>query len=193
MRFINPELLRSEWDLDEPQPEVIRLVAEGAVNGAALDVLCGTGENALFLSSEGYPTLGVDVSRELLRIAREKAEVMQVRRGVCARFKPMRPYQLAELDESFQFILDIGQYQFLSESIRPAYLQSLQSVMQLDGRLHLILFDTPQEPVEEACATAKTCFLSAGWQMQTERSSELRTRTRPFPRARLQVYTSAAA
>ena len=39
-----------------------------------LDVACGTGEIAIPLSEEGYSVTGVDLSSEMLTIAREKAE-----------------------------------------------------------------------------------------------------------------------
>jgi ubiquinone/menaquinone biosynthesis C-methylase UbiE len=39
-----------------------------------LDVACGTGEVAIPLSEEGYSVTGVDLSSEMLTIAREKAE-----------------------------------------------------------------------------------------------------------------------
>jgi ubiquinone/menaquinone biosynthesis C-methylase UbiE len=39
-----------------------------------LDVACGTGEMAIRLSQEGYSVTGVDISSEMLTIAREKAE-----------------------------------------------------------------------------------------------------------------------
>ena len=45
----------------------------GGFAGAVLDAGCGTGENALYLASLGWPVLGVDVAETALAIAREKA------------------------------------------------------------------------------------------------------------------------
>ena len=61
------------WDTGQPQPAVVRLAAEGGFAGAVLDAGCGTGENALYLASLGWPVLGVDVAETALAIAREKA------------------------------------------------------------------------------------------------------------------------
>lgn len=41
------------WDIDKPQPAVVRLASEGAFAGTVLDVGCGTGENALHLAALG--------------------------------------------------------------------------------------------------------------------------------------------
>ncbi len=35
------------WDIGRPQKEIIRLAEDGEISGRALDVGCGTGENAL--------------------------------------------------------------------------------------------------------------------------------------------------
>src|SRR6185503_5067452 len=62
------------WDVDGPQPAIVRLAAAGGFTGAVLDAGCGTGENALHVASLGLPVLGVDVAGTALAIARAKAE-----------------------------------------------------------------------------------------------------------------------
>lgn len=61
------------WDVDGPQPAVVRLASRGGVAGRVLDAGCGTGENALHLAALGLPVLGVDVAGTALSIARRKA------------------------------------------------------------------------------------------------------------------------
>jgi len=61
------------WDIGQPQPAIVRLGSEGGFAGAVLDAGCGTGENALYIASLGLPVLGVDVARNALAIARNKA------------------------------------------------------------------------------------------------------------------------
>lgn len=41
------------WDIDGPQPAVVRLAAGGGFAGAVLDAGCGTGENAIHVASLG--------------------------------------------------------------------------------------------------------------------------------------------
>jgi SAM-dependent methyltransferase len=53
---------------------------DGAVR-TVLDLGCGTGNHALLLASRGYDVTGVDLSAEMLAIAREKAD--GARAGIC--------------------------------------------------------------------------------------------------------------
>lgn len=61
------------WDIGRPQPAIVRLAERGAINGAVLDVGCGTGENALYLAGLGLEVTGVDAAPTAIASAREKA------------------------------------------------------------------------------------------------------------------------
>jgi tellurite resistance protein TehB len=45
------------WDVGHPQPAIARLASKGGFSGTVLDAGCGTGENALYLSSLGLSVL----------------------------------------------------------------------------------------------------------------------------------------
>ena len=62
------------WQIDRPQPEVLRLLEEGKFESPVLDLGCGAGDNAIELARRGYRVLGMDLVPEALRMAREKAE-----------------------------------------------------------------------------------------------------------------------
>ena len=70
------------WDIGEPQPAIVRLASEGAFAGAVLDAGCGTGENTLHVAALGLRTVGVDVAKTAVSIARGKAAA----RGIDADF-----------------------------------------------------------------------------------------------------------
>src|SRR5437868_11047272 len=61
------------WDIEGPQPAFVGLADSGKITGTVLDIGCGTGENALFLTERGHAVLGVDLSGTAIRRAREKA------------------------------------------------------------------------------------------------------------------------
>ena len=44
-----------------------------------LDLACGTGTHSVYLARKGYDVVGIDISREMLNIAREKARAAGVR------------------------------------------------------------------------------------------------------------------
>lgn len=61
------------WDIGRPQPAIVRLAEEGAIEGRVLDVGCGTGENALCVASLGLDVVGVGAAPTAIERARAKA------------------------------------------------------------------------------------------------------------------------
>ncbi len=93
-------------DTGKPQNIIIELVDSGEIQGKVLEIGCATGENSLHIAGAGYPTLGIDPSKEAILIAKQKSEVMLARRGICARFKQFIPHNLGLINESFNVIID---------------------------------------------------------------------------------------
>lgn len=180
---------RHLWDLDRPQNEIIQLVEDGWIKGATLDVLCGTGENALHISGFGSATLGIDTSQPLLRIAREKAQLMQVRRGVCARFKPGRPHRLIDLGELFETVIDLGLFQTLPENIKGEYVYSLDKVIQKDGRFILIQLASGDYEMDLVKQEAEQKFQQAGWNIALSRASSIELQNGRMASAWTYVFT----
>jgi SAM-dependent methyltransferase len=185
----NTPIIRPPWDLDEPQPEIIRLMEDGYIQGPTLDVFCGTGENAVYISGFEIPALGIDTARPLLQIAREKAELMQVRRGLCARFRPGRPHRLTDLGETFQTILDLGLYQSLGNTEKNTYLQSLRGVLRGGGNLILIQFAADADGLLKRTEEARSRYGAAGWIVKMERGAEVLLRGAPAMPGHVQIYT----
>src|SRR5665213_2039764 len=44
---------QAPWDIGRAQPSIVKLEAAGQIPGSVLDVGCGTGDNALYLASQG--------------------------------------------------------------------------------------------------------------------------------------------
>jgi 2-polyprenyl-3-methyl-5-hydroxy-6-metoxy-1,4-benzoquinol methylase len=63
----------SPWDIARPQPAIVRLAQSGKIVGTVLDVGCGTGENALYLSSLGHEVTAIDTAQEAIDKARRKS------------------------------------------------------------------------------------------------------------------------
>ena len=124
------------WDIDRPQPVVVRLAAEGGFAVAVLDAGCGTGENALHIASLGLPVLGVDVAETALAIARAKA----TDRGIEAEFATADALLLERLGRRFATVLDCGLFHTFDGEERPGYVASLASVTEHDGTLHVLCF-----------------------------------------------------
>jgi ubiquinone/menaquinone biosynthesis C-methylase UbiE len=59
-------------------------------DGYVLDLACGTGRHSIALNREGYGMVGLDVSPNLLKIAKKRSSAVQLVRGDM-RFLPFKP------------------------------------------------------------------------------------------------------
>ena len=75
-------------------------------DGYVLDLACGTGRHLIPLSQQGYSMVGLDVSANLLKIAKQRCQRYQVVRGDM-RFLPFKPQAFAaavSMDTSFGYL-----------------------------------------------------------------------------------------
>jgi len=164
------------WDIDQPQPVVVRLASAGGFAGAVLDAGCGTGENALHVASLGLSVLGVDVAETALEIARAKA----AGRGIEVEFATADAFHLERLGRRFETVLDCGLFHTFDADERPGYVASLASVTRPDGTLYVLCFsddgpDTGPHPVsqEELRAALNP---SRGWSVAAIEPDRIMTR-----------------
>ena len=62
------------WDTGKPDFNLIQAVTTTPIPpGKALEIGCGTGDNAIWLSQQGFEVVGVDTSEIAIGKAREKA------------------------------------------------------------------------------------------------------------------------
>ena len=99
--------------------------------GAILEVGCGTGRVALRLAQEGVPVLGMDLSPDMLAVARQKSQGISNVRWVEG------DMQAFELGERFDLILIPGHsFQFmLTPTDQVACLECIHRHLTADGKL----------------------------------------------------------
>lgn len=124
------------WDIEGPQPAIVRLAAEGRFAGAVLDAGCGSGENALHVAALGLPVLGVDVAETALARARAKA----VERGAEAEFAVADALHLERLGRRFETVLDCGLFHTFDGDERLEYVSSLAAVTECGGTAFVLCF-----------------------------------------------------
>jgi len=70
-RYLDNDL---PWDTRRPEPRLTELVtALDVPRAVAMDMGCGTGDNAMWLAQNGFETIGVDLSAVAIETARARA------------------------------------------------------------------------------------------------------------------------
>jgi len=126
------------WQIDRPQPEVLRLIEEGKFESPILDLGCGSGDNAIELARRGYRVLGMDLVPEALRVAREKAVKAGLKQP--PEFLAGDALRLHESGIEAETVLDCALFHIFEDEERPAYVRGLETVLSTGGRLHILSF-----------------------------------------------------
>ena len=125
------------WDGHPLAHSLIGLVeGAGLRPGAALDLGCGTGDNAVYLASHGWQVTAVDYVDKALKKARAKAGPLPVN------FVKADVTQLsvAGIGAGYRLIIDSGCLHGMSDADRDAYVREVTAVAAPDARLLIVAF-----------------------------------------------------
>ncbi len=125
------------WEIDGPQSEIVHLAEQGAIRSPVLDVGCGTGENALYLTDLGFEVAGIDIVPTAVEKALSKAK----KRSSPATFLVWNALQLQELHRRFNTVIDSGFFHVLPDKKRPVFVKSLASVLDVGGCYLMMCFN----------------------------------------------------
>src|SRR3974390_2428991 len=68
------------WDTGQPEPLLVEFVSSGAVTpGPTLEIVTGTGTNAIWMAERGFDVLGIDVSPLAVERAHAKMDGLALR------------------------------------------------------------------------------------------------------------------
>jgi cyclopropane fatty-acyl-phospholipid synthase-like methyltransferase len=101
------------WD-GPPRAELVSLVEAGVLTpdrlspGRAIDLGCGGGSNAVFLARHGFETVGVDLSRQALKIAAGRAAAAGVQDRVRLVRADLTATALPGVSGPFDLLVDYG-------------------------------------------------------------------------------------
>ncbi len=166
----------AEWAIGKPQPDLVKVIDEGALPAGArvLDVGCGTGDNAIYLAERGYHVTGVDAVERAIRTARlraahigERAEFV-VGDAMRAQVLPGAP---------FDAILDSGLLHQFNPPAARAYVAALAAALKPDGKLLVHCFSDTRRvrgpgPHQLSEAELRSCFAEGAWTVEWIRSAE---------------------
>jgi SAM-dependent methyltransferase len=129
------------WDIGIPQPLVIQLAQYGQIRGRVLDVGCGYGDNALFLTQQGHSVCAID----FVQTAIAHCQVRAKRSNVGVHFLCCDIFELSQQAPAFQTVLDIGTFHSFSDEQRIAYAGYLASCAAIGSKLHLLCFSEREQ------------------------------------------------
>jgi SAM-dependent methyltransferase len=131
--------LRAPWDIGA-RDELVSLVESGRIQpGRAIDLGCGTGDNAIYLAQKGFDATGVDYAEAAI----EKARVRAKDSGVQVNFIVDDLTDLRHISGTFDFLLDYGVLDDLRPRQRESYLRNMLSLTHSGSRYLLWGFEYP--------------------------------------------------
>ncbi|OMC41648.1 methyltransferase type 12 [Mycobacterium sp. GA-1841] len=124
------------WDGHPLAHSLTALVEGGLPPGTALDLGCGTGDNAVYLARHGWQVTGVDYVDKPLKKAGAKAG------GLPVRFVKADVTQLSSsgIGAGFRLIIDSGCLHGMSDADRDAYVREVSAVAGPGARLLIVAF-----------------------------------------------------
>jgi SAM-dependent methyltransferase len=166
------------WDTGRPQPALLQLAESGAISGRVLEAGCGTGEHTLMAAALGLPALGIDPASAAIAIAQRKAR----ERDLPARFLVRSAFDLGDLDEQFDTVLDSGLFHVFGDEEQSRYVDSLTTVTRPGARLFLSCFSDRQPPGNGPRRVSQDeirARFADGWRVDTIESSIIDNNNHP--------------
>jgi len=168
------------WQIDRPQPEVIRLIEHGKFESPVLDLGCGTGDNTIELARHGLVVKGLDAVTEALERARKKTDHAGLKQP--PEFILGDALRLAESGLKARTVLDCALFHTFSDEERKDYIRGLEAVLSPGGRLHILSFselETRQPGPRRLSLSEITGSFGAGWRVEDSVRCRYWDRVRP--------------
>ena len=137
------------WDSGLPSSELVKALDSGIVAPCrALDLGCGTGTNAIYLTQKGFDVTAVDLSDVAIEIANEKAAAL----GIKVDFIKTTLPDLNIKGGPFDFVFDRGCFHAIDNDQRIRYAEMLKHLTRKNS-IFLLLCGNANEPREDGPPT----------------------------------------
>ncbi|MBM4460417.1 MAG: class I SAM-dependent methyltransferase [Chloroflexi bacterium] len=131
--------LRAPWDLG-PRRELVEAVESGRIQPCrAIDLGCGTANNAIFLAQHGFDVTGTDYSSAAIALCRQRGTAA----GVTVQWIEDDLTNLQHVRGPFDFLVDWGVYDDLSPTARRAYLRNVLPMTHARSQFLIYVHEWP--------------------------------------------------
>ena len=135
------------WEEGGPSAELVALIESGVVEkGAALDICCGSANNAIYLAKQGFTCYGIDISPTAIGHAQEKVASEKVSCELISGNVLQLPYP----DGSFTLVFDRGCFHSIPPEDRETFVQGVHRVLKTTGKYQLLCFSSRDHPSTES-------------------------------------------
>jgi SAM-dependent methyltransferase len=139
------DLTEIPWHSDEPDQELLDLIENKEMKPhLVLDAGCGAGTDAIYLAAIGCDVTAIDISREAIKIARQRA----VRERVKVNFIADNFMEFDFSDRSFDFINDRGCFHHISPRDRHKFAVRINDLLKNNGFYFLRCWSDKAEETE---------------------------------------------
>lgn len=126
------------WNIETPPNELVNLIESGKIKPCkTIDMGCGAGNYALYLSSLGFDVTGIDISLSAIKIANDHA----MRKGVHSCFIAADVLgDLNEIKETFDFVYDWELLHHIFPKYRQKYVENVYRILNPKGKYLSVCF-----------------------------------------------------
>jgi 2-polyprenyl-3-methyl-5-hydroxy-6-metoxy-1,4-benzoquinol methylase len=137
--YRNMPVEKIPWNIETPPKVLVELIESGKVKTCkTIDLGCGTGNYALYLSNLGFDVTGVDISLSAVKIAKENAK----KKGLQCRFLAADVLgDLNEVKETFDFAYDWEMLHHIFPEKRKKYIENVYRILNPKGMYLSVCFN----------------------------------------------------
>jgi demethylmenaquinone methyltransferase/2-methoxy-6-polyprenyl-1,4-benzoquinol methylase len=139
----------------DPRAALVRRVPDN--NLRVLDVCCGTGRDSIALANSGNRVTGIDMSPDMLALAKKKIRKLGVQ---SVSFLRMKATEIGFHDEAFDVIVSSFALHEMDYDAMMAALKEMYRLLKKDGRLYLVDYGREESVVLQWMFSAylKVCY-----------------------------------
>ena len=144
-----------EWGREQTiVAEIARDIMEHREFKSVLDGGCGYGRDCIYLAKEGFDAVGIDVSGEALRLAKEWAS----KEGLTIDFRHTDITDTGFEDSSFDTVIMFNTIHFMPEKPREKAIAEIHRILKNGGMLVQAMFSRKEKGFGEGIEVEKNTF-----------------------------------